>query len=135
MYRAALWLCPAGFRHEYAQEMARDFQEAHDEAATRGGSRLWWLRLAMAIDLARTVAVQWARTGLPAISVVSLIAALSLAEALATVARHATFEIPSDPMHAEMMGIVLLATTSVFLIAMTIVLTLWATGPARRSRR
>src|SRR5919108_5383489 len=55
MYRAALWLCPAGFRHEYAQEMARDFQEAHDEAATRGGSRLWWLRLAMAIDLARTV--------------------------------------------------------------------------------
>jgi hypothetical protein len=135
LYRAALWLCPSGFRREYADEMSRDFDEARDEASTRGAGGLWWLRLVMTVDLVRTAVVQWARSGLPVIAVISVVAALALAEGLATLARYATFQTPSDPAHGEMMGIVLVATTSVFLIATTIALTLWAVRPIRRGRR
>jgi hypothetical protein len=135
LYRTALWLCPSAFRRAYADEMVRDFAEAHDEASTGRAGGLWSLRLVMAVDVVRTVLVQWARTGLPLIAVISLTLALVLAEGVATLARRAAFEIPADTMHAEMIGVVLLATTAVFIIAMTIVLTLWAAGPTRRGRR
>jgi hypothetical protein len=115
--------------------MVRDFTEAHDEASTGRAGGLWSLRLVMAIDVVRTVLVQWARTGLPLVAVISLTLALVLAGGVATLARRAAFEIPADTMHAEMIGVVLLATTSVFIIAMTIVLTLWAARPAGRGRR
>ncbi len=135
LYRAALWLCPPGFRHDYGEDMTRDFVEAHGEASSRGGAALWGHRLLMAADLARTIGVQWSRTGLPVIAVMSLAGALALAEGLATVARRSTFVIPADVPHAEMIGLVLLATTSVCLIAMTIVLTLWVGWATRRRRR
>jgi hypothetical protein len=135
VYRAVLWLCPSGFRREFADEMVRDFDDAHSEVTSMGARDMWRLRLVMAVDLVRTASVQWARTGLPVIAVLSLTVALALAEGLATVARHATFEIPVDGTHAEAIGVLLLATISVFLIAMTMVLTLWVWRPVRPGRR
>ena len=65
LYRAALSLCPAGFRREHGDEMLRDFDEARGEAAADGDRALWILRLLMAVDLARTFGIQWVRIGVP----------------------------------------------------------------------
>ena len=92
LYRAALSLCPAGFRREHGDEMARDFDEARGEAAATGDRALWILRLLMAVDCVRTFGIQWLRTGVPAIGLASVLLTLALAEGLATVARRA-----SDP--------------------------------------
>ena len=135
VYRTALWLCPGAFRREYADDMVRDFTEAHDEASTGRAGGLWSLRLVMAVDVARTVLVQWARTGLPLIAVISLTLALLLAGGVATLARRAAFDIPPETLHAETIGALVLATLAVFVIAMTIVTTIWATRLTRRVGR
>ena len=135
LYRAALSLCPSSFRGAYAEEMLRDFVEAREEASTGRGAGLWQLRLMMALDVLRTVLVQWSRTGLPVIALISLTLALVLAEGAATLARQATFGIPADTVEDEILGVVLLATTSVMLIAMTILLTLWVARSIRRGKR
>jgi len=135
LYRAALWLCPASFRDEYADEMLADFREAHGEASMQGDRAVWKLRLLMALDLARTFGVQWARTGWPVIALLSVIVGLGLAEGAATLARHARFELPTDPAYAETIGVLLLATISVFVIAIVIVIVPWVMRPIRRGRR
>jgi hypothetical protein len=135
LYRACLRACPPAFLREYGDEMVRDFGDARKEAAAAGGRALWRLRLLMAIDLLRTAVTQWIRTGWPVISLVSVIATLFLAAGLAAVARRATFVIPEDAAHSEALGVLLLATIAVFLIATTIALTLWAARPVRRRRR
>jgi hypothetical protein len=94
LYRAALSLCPAGFRFEHGDEMARDFDEARGEAVATGDRALWIFRLLMAVDFARTFGVQWLRTGFPLIGLASVLVPLALAEALATVARRATIRCP-----------------------------------------
>ena len=138
LYRAALSLCPAGFRREHGDEMVRDFDEARGEAAADGGRALWILRLLMAVDLVRTLGIQWFRTGFPAIALASILVTLALAEGLASLAlraRFAPFQMPADPVDAEILGVLLLAVMSVMLIAMTIVLTQFVNRPRRRGRR
>jgi hypothetical protein len=135
LYRACLRACPSAFLREYGDEMVRDFSDARDEAAAESRRALWRLRLLMAIDLLRTMGTQWTRTGWPVIGLVSLMATLSLAAGLAAVARRATFVIPGNAVHADALGLLLLATISVCLIATTIALTLWAARPVRRRRR
>ena len=135
LYRAALLLCPAGFRHEHGDEMARDFDEARVEAAATGDRALWILRLLMAADFVRTFGIQWLRTGVPAIGLASILVTLALVEAIVTVARRARFQMPVDAAHAEILGVLLLAVTSVVLIAMTIVISLWVSRLGRRGRR
>ena len=139
LYRAALSLCPAGFRREHGDEMVRDFDEARGEAAADGDRALWILRLLMAVDLVRTFGIQWLRSGLPAIAgLASILVTLALAEGLATLAvraRFAPFQMPANPVDAEILGLLLLAVMSVMLIAMTIVVSLWVNRPRRRGRR
>ena len=135
LYRAALLLCPAGFRREHGDEMARDFDEARGEAAADGDRALWVLRILMAVDLVRTFGIQWVRTGFPAIGVASILVTLSLVAGLASVARRATIYVPADAAHAEILGVLFLAVICVLLIAMTIVLTLWVNRPSQRGRR
>jgi hypothetical protein len=135
LYRAALSLCPAAFRREHGDEMARDFDEACGEAAATGDRALWLLRLFLAADLVRTFGIQWLRTGFPAIGLASILITLALAEGLATLALRARIQLPADPAHAEILGVLLLAVTSVVLIAITIVLSLWVTRPSGRGRR
>ena len=135
LYRAALSLCPAGFRVEHGDELARDFDEGRGEALATGDRELWSFRLLMAIDLVRTFAVQWFRTGVPAIALASAILALTLAAGMASVARRATIPMPTDPANAEILGVLLLAVTSVMVIAITASLNLWVNRPGRRGRR
>jgi hypothetical protein len=135
LYRAALLLCPGRFRREHGDEMVLDFDEAHREAAGHGDAALWILRFGMAVDLVRTLAIQWIRTGFPAIGLASILITFALAEGIATVARHATIYVPADAADEEILGVVFLAVISVLLIAMTIVLTQWVNRPRRRGRR
>ena len=138
LYRAALSLCPAGFRREHGDEMARDFDEARGEALADGDGALWILRILMAVDLVRTFGIQWLRSGFPAIGLASILVTLALAEGLSTLAlraRFAPFQMPANPVDAEVLGLLLLAVMSVMLIAMTIVISLWVNRPRRRGRR
>jgi hypothetical protein len=135
LYRAALSLCPAGFRREYGDEMVRDFEEARGDAAAAGDRALWILRLLMALDLVRTAGVQWFRTRLPAIGLASILVPLALAEGLAILARRARIRMPANTAQNELLGVLLLAVVAVVLIAMTIVVSLWAARPSRRGRR
>jgi hypothetical protein len=134
LYRIALALCPDRFRREYGDEMARDFDEARCEAEAAGGP-VWIVTFVMAVDLVRTVGVQWLRTSVPLIGVASIILTLTLAEGLATVARRAAIRMPAEAARDEVLGVLLLAVISVLLIAMTIVLTQWASRMSLRGRR
>jgi hypothetical protein len=135
LYRVALSLCPAGFRRDHGDEMARDFDEARHEAASDGARALWWLRCLMAIDLVRTMALQWIRTGLPVIAFASVALALGLAAALATLARRARIEVPDVLEHEEALVVLFMAVLLVMLIATTIVLSLWVGRLTRQRRR
>ena len=134
LYRAALSLCPPGFRQDHGDEMARDFDEARHEAQAESGRALWFLRCLMAIDLARTLAVQWIRTGLPGIALVSTLVPLAIAEALATLARSTTVRIPRGLEDEEVVTLLFLAVIVIVLIAMTILVSLWV-GRLTRPRR
>jgi hypothetical protein len=112
--------------------MVRDFRDARAEAAAAGGRRLWRFRLLMTFDLLRTVGTQWMRTRWPVIALVSFIAPLLLAAIIAALARRAHFVVPPNAAQSETLGVLLLATVSVCLIAMTIALTVWAARPRRR---
>ena len=135
LYRAVLSLCPAGFRVEHGDELARDFDEGRGEALATGDRGLWGFRLLMAVDMLRTFAVQWFRTGLPAMALAAVFLALTLAAGLASVARRAAIPMPADQANAEILGVLLLTLTSVMLIAITISLNLWVSRLGRRGRR
>jgi hypothetical protein len=124
LYRAALLLFPAAFQHDHGAEMARDFDEAREEARDCGSTR-WLLRCCMAIDLVRTWAVQWVRTGLPVIAVASILLPLAIAEGLAMLVRSARIRIPDSVEHADMVVVLFMVEISVVLIAMTIFISLW----------
>jgi hypothetical protein len=134
-YRTALWCCPPAFRREHGDEMSLDFEAARREAGARGCRALWGIRLLMAIDLVRTLGVQWVRTGIPALAVVSMLVPLAIAEALAAVVRRAPIPMPGDGGAVEVHVVLLLAVTSVILIAMTIAVSVLASRPIRRGRR
>ena len=92
IYRLLLRLYPSSFRREFGHEMTLDFDEAGREA---WNDRQWeglitfWGR--MSADIAATVAVQWMRTGLPAIALVSVLVAMGVTGAAAQI-------VPRGPM-------------------------------------
>jgi hypothetical protein len=133
-YRAALSLCPAGFRRDHGDEMARDFEEARQEAAGSSGA-IWMVRACMSIDLVRTLAVQWVRTGLPVIAVASIVLSLAIALAIAAVARSVSIRMPSGFEQEDTIVVLFMAQVSVVLIATTILISLWVGGLMRPRRR
>jgi hypothetical protein len=137
LYRAGLALCPASFQREYAAQMVEDFTEALDEASRASGrASLWRLRGEYGFDLVRTFGVQWTRSGLPLIGLAALVVTLTLVEVLANfVVKRSTFVLPADLANADLIGLLILATVSVFIVASTICITLWAAPPARRTTR
>jgi len=132
LYRAALSLFPAAFRREHGAEMARDFDEARQEVDCV--SAFWLLRACIAIDLVRTLAMQWVRTGLPVIAAFSILLSLALAEGLAAIARRASIRMPDGLEHEDELIVLFMAETSVVLIALTILLSLWVGRLTRRRR-
>jgi hypothetical protein len=135
LYRAALRLCPPEFRRDHGDEMAADFDQAVAELPSTRGRRAWALRGAMGVDLARTVVVQWLRTGLPIIGLVAIGTSLLLAAGLASVVRRLTLRIPVEPDTSELVGLVLLTAVAVMVIVVTIVFNLCMYRPRRAGRR
>ena len=115
--------------------MACDFDEARGEAAYTGAKAVWTLRLLMGVDLARTIVVQWLRTGLPAIGCVALLCSFVLAAGLASAVRRLTFRFPADGVDAESVGVALLAVVVLMVIVVTIVFNHWVHRPRRGARR
>ena len=133
LYRAALRLCPGEFRREHAGDMALDFEDARQEAAGAGAA--WTLRLLLGVDLARTIAVQWLRTGLPVIGCAAAFVSLSLVAGVASASRFVTRRLSSVAGELELLGVVLLAVVAVMVIVATIVFNQWAHRPRPSGRR
>jgi hypothetical protein len=133
LYRGALCLFPAAFRREHGAEMARDFDDARHEAV---GSRraLWALRGCIAIDLVRTLAVQWLRSTLPLIAIASIFLSLAIFEGIAAVARRVVVPIPDGVAQDDMVVILFMVEISVVLIAATVLISQWV-GRMTRPRR
>jgi hypothetical protein len=135
LYRAALGLCPGEFRQEYADEMAADFDAARAEAADGPGA-VWTLRLWLGVDLARTIAVQWLRTGLPVIGCVAAAGSLTLMVGLASAVRAVSDRLRStDVQTSEGVLAVLLSSIAVMVIVATIVFITSLNRPRRAGRR
>ena len=133
LYAAGLWLCPPWFRRHYAEQMLRDFTEARDDAAASGRRRdRWAYRAQMLIDLPRTAVTQWFRTGALVIVVAAMGGTLFLVNAMIGLGQRFVVRFPRDTADAELLGLLLLVTVSIMLIAATIVFTLWAARPALR---
>jgi hypothetical protein len=84
IYQACLLLYPATFRVEFGDEMVSDFDEATADAwqerRWEGVLALWAL---VFVDFTRTVAVQWLKTGLPALIALSAIWSMMIATLVA----------------------------------------------------
>jgi hypothetical protein len=133
LYRAALSLFPPAFRRDHGAEMARDFEDARQEADSHRA--IWRLRGCMAIDLVRTLAVQWVRTKVPVIAVASFVLSVAIAEGIAAVVRSVSVQMPHTIEHEDTVVVLFMAQTIVVLIATTILLSLWVDRLTRRRRR
>jgi hypothetical protein len=78
--------------------------------------------------------MQWVRTGLPVIAAFSILLSLALAEGLAAIARRASIRMPDGLEHEDELIVLFMAETSVVLIALTILLSLWVGRLTRRRR-
>jgi hypothetical protein len=133
LYRAGLACCPPAFQREYAAEMLRDFDSGRREAlASARPLDIWSWRVALLLDLVRTVGVEWSRTSLPAVAIVSATLPLLLAGVGASLFRQTRFTLPTTTPDAESIGLVLLASVVVLVIAMTMLAAVWATRLVRR---
>lgn len=135
LYRIGLRLCPGEFRRDHADEMACDFEDARSEAAASGTNAVWQFRLLVGADLARTLVVQWMRTGLPLIGGVAVIVTLLLANAVASAARFVTERMRVDRLPSDAVGVILLSSVAVMVIVATIVFNHWVHRPRRIGRR
>jgi hypothetical protein len=135
-YQAALYLYPPAFRREFLREMVRVFDEVrHDAQDSSPGGGRWSFWARMIADLARTIALQWMRTGWPVIGALSVLYPLTAVSALARFWRRTSFVLPSGNADADVTALVLLVAIVLVVIAATIVLTLWFTRPLLYRRR
>lgn len=138
IYQACLLLYPATFRLEFGDEMISDFDEATADAWQHrrwaGVLALWTL---VGADFARTVAIQWLRTGLPALIALSAIWSTMMCTLIAQqfVARPTILASPRTPDQEVSMMLVGMGVL-IWLIAAIIAVTGWFwMGVIRRKRR
>jgi hypothetical protein len=138
VYRAILRLYPVRFREDFAADMALDFADASDEAwlAARwtGLVRVW---VGSAADVSRSLAVQWLRTPLPFVSLISIVIALSTAAIAQTIVPKGPFFVDVQPRDRDLIVLILLTACVLLVIAATIIFTLWFLRPLlyRRTTR
>jgi hypothetical protein len=137
VYHAALYLYPSAFRREFSSEMTRDFHEATEETRRAGRRRdLLTLWLGLGADLARTIVVQWLRTGLPFLLLCSTAGAIATASVAANVLPRALFAVPEAAHDRDVMMLLLLTCVVLAVIVATILFTFWFSRPMfRRHRR
>jgi hypothetical protein len=122
LYKALLGLYPSAFRREFASDMIQDFEEASHEAWTNTGWRgLLSFAFFTAADVARSVLMQWLRSG--RLLVMGL--AFAIAAACATIIGMLDLRVPYiiRPSSPERDGVLMLilVTTIIVVIAATIV--------------
>ena len=105
--------------------MAVDFEDARGEAAGGGAKALWTLRTALGVDLARTIVVQWLRTGLPVIGCVAAVVTFTTAAGVAAVARRITARAATAVVDEEAVAFILLSAIALMVIVTTIVFNIW----------
>ena len=138
VYRALLRLYPVRFQDEFASDMALDFADARQEAWREerwiGLFRVW---LRAASDVARSLTLQWMRTHIPLIAVVSMAIALSAAAVAQTLVPKEPFFVNLQSHDRDLAALMLLTACVVLVIASTIIFTLWFLRPLlyRRSQR
>ncbi|PYR38788.1 MAG: hypothetical protein DMF90_02130 [Acidobacteria bacterium] len=81
-----------------------------------------------------TVPLEWCKTGLPLLALVSALPGAAFLGVLARVERRAWLLVPEQVADREILALVLLVTVVLFLILATILFTLWFARP-RLSRR
>jgi hypothetical protein len=137
VHAALLLLYPPAFRREFTPQMSYDFDEASRDAWRAGGGlamAMLWLRAAA--DLARTIPVQWARTGLPALLLVSPLPACAVFALAATrIGRVRPIAIAATEADREALELVLAATVVIVLLAASITIVTWLTRPLRQRHR
>jgi hypothetical protein len=130
IYRAILRLYPARFQEDFASDMALDFADASDEAwLERRWTGLIGVWAGTAVDLARSLTLQWVRTYVPVISIVSIGIALSTAALAQTITPKGPFFTNVKPHDRELVTLILLTACVLLVIASTIIFTLWFLRP------
>jgi hypothetical protein len=138
IYRAVLHLYPARFQEDFASDMALDFADASDEAWLESRwSGLIGVWTVTAVDVARSLTLQWMRTHIPLIAVVSFGIALSTAAVAQTITPKGPFFANVRPHDRELVMLILLTACVLLVIASTIIFTHWFLRPLlyRRSSR
>jgi hypothetical protein len=136
LYGAAVRLYPPDFRREFASEMSRDFSQATQEAWGDGAWRsLAGLWTHMGTDLARTLIVQWLRSGWPAITLIPVAFATAGVGAAARILALPPVALPAGQPDRDEAALLLLVTIVLLIVMATIILTLWFTRPLRYRTR
>jgi hypothetical protein len=136
LYRAALYLYPPAFRREFGGEMVRDFEEARLERCAAGAvTHSWSFHVHITTDFVKTVVWQWLRTGLPVIALVSAGIPLLVAGLLADFSRSQALKLPAGTPDADVIALALLVMVVLFIVASTILLTLFFSRSLLHRRR
>ena len=137
LYGLLLRLYPAAFRREFGSDMVQDFADiSHEAWANEGWRGLLSLWLLTSADLARSVPIQWLRSGTLIIGALALAGAACSAAAVAILAPRVPYRIAFNGLHGDELLLVILATTLVVLIAATIIFSLLFLRPSlNRSAR
>jgi hypothetical protein len=135
IYRAALMFYPPGFRSEFGAEMARDFDEAsrdawHDQR-WKGLGGLW---IHTSADFAKTMLMQWLRSGLPAIALASAAFAVLSVGATAQLLPRADLPTPATQLERDQLVLLLLVVVVLTIVAAVLVFNLWFSRALQRRR-
>ncbi len=138
IYQTCLLFYPSAFRLRFGDEMICDFDESTDDAwRARGWSGVVALWLVVGIDLVRTVTIQWLRTGLPALLVVSVAWSTMMCTLIAQqfIARAPVLAPPRNPDEEMSLMLVGLAVVIVLIAAIILVTGWFWMLVVRRTRR
>jgi hypothetical protein len=136
IYRLGLRLYPAAFRREFGREMSLDFDEGGRDAWCERGWRglmLFWGRITA--DLVATAALQWLRTGLPLITLVSALTAVGVTGAAAQIIVRGPIGASLTRDDEDLLLMLLMIGVVLSVIAATIIFTFCFTRPLQRRRR
>ena len=133
-YQVLLALYPPAFRREFGDEMRKDFDLGLIEARGNGPDALRAFRCHATADGLAALVVQWMRSGWPLIVALSVVVPFATTAWLASIWRRSLFVMPEGARDIEVLGIVLLASVSIVIIAATIIVTVRFTPPHLRRR-
>jgi hypothetical protein len=131
LYKALLALYPRAFRREFASDMIQDFDEASHEAWTndrwRGVLSLW---LFAGANVARSVPMQWLRSGRLLVTGLALVTATSCVAVVGVIDPRVPYTMTSSNPERDGLLMLILVTTVVVIIAATIIFSLMFLRPA-----